>query len=572
MSNSVRTACSILILGAFCFTSVIAQQVPRNFNSTQPLVPSIGNGTSAQQNPAAPTAAEHCASVRTRISALQKYQTSYQKRFSLREKRSVEELIGALENDLANLCNGSSRVRAESSGVARAHAVYRSAPISLPAPPPIASRPAHAVVANLLQPLAEPSPTPSIDEQIKEMDEQIKLLAKKKELEAAQKALRDAVAANSEDVSDLQKETDLLTKRKAEVDAQKALLQSIFPSGTPKTIEGKITGSEALTLENQIIAYEAVDNITNGIGEQVLDAIPDAGNSRIIIHNAADLNSIVQYITLMNQLKQGIKVYDDLLKPRIVLPGESGSSALASALMAPQLASSVLSSVIDLISMFRTDTEFKATAVNIDNQALIGHVAKSLLAQKKNIQIYYPEIVPANILFMDDGDTLDIIEQLNTLLEKKSVAAQKVAEYEAQDDAHKKTNGLRLAIPKLKALNDQVDKINADLLRADDKGQTTPLNTLIKAERLKKAGHSANSYVLYVKALNSTGTTKLTKNLFTGSKMYHSGGAVISFILFDHQGAIVKSNTLHDYKGFIKVKSHEGTLHSNVPSSTSNGK
>lgn len=562
MSNSLRTASSILIIGTFCFMSVIAQQTPGNSSSARSHLPAIGNGTSGQQNPLA--AAEHCASVRTRILALQNYQTSYQKRFSLREKERVEKLIRALGNEFANLCNGSSPVRLESFRVVSSHATYEVASTKLPPSPPINSRQAHAVVARLPQPQAQPSPTPSTDEQIKEMDEQIKLLAKKKELETAQKALKDAVAAN-EDQSDLQKQTDLLTKKKAEVDAQKALLQSMFPSGTPKTIEGKIAGSEALTLENQIIAYEAVDNITNGIGEEVLNAIPDPDNSRIIIHNSADLNSIVQYITLMNQLKQAIKVYDELLKPRIVLPGESGSSGLASALMAPQLASSVLSSVIDLISMFRTDTEFKATTVNIDNQALIGHVAKSLLAQKKTVQIYYPEIVPANILFMDDGDTLDIIEQLNTLLEKKSMAAEKVAEYEAQDDAQKKANGLRLAIPKLKALNDQVDKINADLLRADDKGQTTPLNTLIKAERLKKAGNKANSYLLYVKALNTTGTTKLTKNLFTGSKMYHSGGAVISFILFDPQGAIVKSNTLHDYKGFIKVKSHEGTLHSNVP-------
>jgi len=142
---------------------------------------------------------------------------------------------------------------------------------------------------------------------------------------------------------------------------------------------------------------------------------------------------------------------------------------------------------------------------------------------------------------------------------KKQQAVFVVTTYDGQNEATQKTNPLRSNISALKAVNAIVEKLYADLQKTDDKGQAV-ISSLLKAELLKNLSKEPNSYTLYVKSVATAGTNKQTKNLFTGTKLYHSGGVIISYILFDNSGNAIAANTLHQYDGFVKIRSRDGTL------------
>jgi hypothetical protein len=70
-------------------------------------------------------------------------------------------------------------------------------------------------------------------------------------------------------------------------------------------------------------------------------------------------------------------------------------------------------------------------------------------------------------------------------------------------------------------------------------------------------------YVLNLKALESGGGVMSKSNLFSGTKVYFSGGAVATYALFQIDGNFVCSANLYDYDGYVREKDFQMKLRSN---------
>lgn len=86
---------------------------------------------------------------------------------------------------------------------------------------------------------------------------------------------------------------------------------------------------------------------------------------------------------------------------------------------------------------------------------------------------------------------------------------------------------------------------------------TSPLALFIKAEDLDKAMPDPESYWLEIKSVSAGGNNRTRKNLirfFTGAKLDHSGGIIVEYTLYDNTGAVVYSDKLSVYDGYLEPK------------------
>jgi hypothetical protein len=140
---------------------------------------------------------------------------------------------------------------------------------------------------------------------------------------------------------------------------------------------------------------------------------------------------------------------------------------------------------------------------------------------------------------------------LQGLAIRRSAAPGKLSEFEKANATEK--------IERLKAINSQYDQIAASLAAVDPASGLTSLSLLLRAEALAEKVRTGS--VLYFKVNASGGNNRTSRNIFTGTKISHSGGTVVSYILFEADGSIRRSGTKHQYTPYRKAE--------NIPSVTS---
>lgn len=129
-----------------------------------------------------------------------------------------------------------------------------------------------------------------------------------------------------------------------------------------------------------------------------------------------------------------------------------------------------------------------------------------------------------------------------------------------QDDAIKP---LKTDVDKIQAHVKLLTALNTRFLAFVDESVkvgangTSPLALFIKSEDLDGAMLHAESYWLEVKSVSAGGNNRTRKNLiryFTGPKLDHSGGVIVECTLYDNTGAVVYSDKLSVYGGYVEPK------------------
>jgi hypothetical protein len=215
------------------------------------------------------------------------------------------------------------------------------------------------------------------------------------------------------------------------------------------------------------------------------------------------------------------------------------------------LAVTAVKTLIDLIALFRTDTEIKSVEITLDDVALVALVAKEL---GPGIDVFDPQILPlglnsasfANSLVIKNLDGLQTARQNAHTAVDRAVAA---LETSSLDPEAKKAKAESLKEPLTNA-DTLFQTFRDGLLKVDEASGTSELARLLRAEILEASLQEQDSYLLYMKIVKAGGSNQVTRNLFRGSKLSHSGGVIVTYLLFRSDGAIAASDTLHDYSGF----------------------
>jgi hypothetical protein len=146
--------------------------------------------------------------------------------------------------------------------------------------------------------------------------------------------------------------------------------------------------------------------------------------------------------------------------------------------------------------------------------------------------------------------------QLGNLQDKDSLKAQ-IAGLKPTIDADKATlKALDTEIKTLTEINDRFQSFVDEFLKVGPSGSNA-LALFIKSEDIDQIMNSTTSYWLEIRSVTAGGNNRTRKNLiwfFAGARVDHSGGVVLEYTLYDHTGAVVKSDKLSRYEGYVEPK------------------
>jgi hypothetical protein len=345
----------------------------------------------------------------------------------------------------------------------------------------------------------------------------------------------------------LTKQAELLTKEKAEVVAEKDLIKAYLPTASATPLTGSATLDSNAVMESHFIAYKSMSEVAKYMGTKV------TGFKTLVVYNDRDVSGLQHYATVIAQLENLQKYYSELLKK----PSPQNPEAATAALLAPELATTMLKSVADVLAMFRTNTDIKGVSITIEEAAFVSQLKQHLTG----VTLMYPGLYPPNLLVAASTDSDSLMKMISNIFEQKVKADEIIKDYEASTD--KKAHPYRDRVTRFKAMNDQFDKFVAALTALDATTGASPMTNLVRAEKLHKTLKKGDSGMLYVKVMKAGGNNKITQNLFKGTKISHSGGVVVSYIIFNNSGEVALADTLYNYDGYLRIKSKEGTLTSN---------
>jgi len=138
------------------------------------------------------------------------------------------------------------------------------------------------------------------------------------------------------------------------------------------------------------------------------------------------------------------------------------------------------------------------------------------------------------------------------------------AELQAQIDAAKASiagkeaqiDVLDAEIELLTDLNARFQKFVDEFVKVDSNG-VNALALLVKSEDIDNAMREAESYWVEIQSVTAGGNNRTRKNLlryFSGPKIDHSGGVVVEYALYDKSGAVVYSDKVSCYEGYVEPK------------------
>jgi len=139
------------------------------------------------------------------------------------------------------------------------------------------------------------------------------------------------------------------------------------------------------------------------------------------------------------------------------------------------------------------------------------------------------------------------VEELKGEIKKQS---------DAIDPLEAGIKGLQAHIKLLTGLNTRFIAFVDESVKIGTNG-TSLLATFVKSQDLDLAMPGSESYWLEIKSVSAGGNNRTRKNLiryFTGAKLDHSGGIIVEYTLYENTGAVVYSDKLSVYGGYVEPK------------------
>lgn len=403
-----------------------------------------------------------------------------------------------------------------------------------------------------------------------------------------------------EDLKKLQDENKLLkgkidelTSEKARAETEKAVavarrdaILARLPASDTKALEGRTTADSAVVTGVQRQAHRALREVVARMAGAIFRLRP--GLKTVLLYHERDLTSLAQYRVVRNELDLLREGYDAAPLKVSRAPGPATAAMVEMAALAPAAVGAVLKSTADVLALFRTDVDYKGAAVSFDDASLAAEVARGLRrayasgAERGDIhdsdeparpgererrrgeggdgggdlEVIYSALSVPGLHDTAADRKSELIESLAEVAALREEAGIAVAAFDALEAAAKNADPGKERVARLKGLNARYDRLLTGLVQLDDKTNLTALAALLRGEMLSRKMRGGEGAVLFVKATGG-GENKTTRNLFTdiftGGRLYHSGTAVLTYLLFSNGGDLILSDVLTRTTAFVKA-------------------
>jgi hypothetical protein len=378
----------------------------------------------------------------------------------------------------------------------------------------------------------------------------------------------------------------------------------VTAASKPERLQGLTTIDDKVFLECEMLAYASIEIIAGKIAaemEAVTRPATDIGPVTVAETRAIATgprlvilvdDELLAALRLFASLKLQLSLFEKGFGGVAATPTETPRMAFAAPALALAGVTAAVEGVVDLLGLFRQDTQFSGRAVSIQETALYLELAHALRA--KSFEVRYPRLLtykasvdpqPSQTILTKLFERVfdarkQAVQRLRPLLQTVATLERDILErrreFEKADATREST--LTVEIQKLEAqLADARKNLDPDLVlfentdtqwnelqkglsRADQASALTPMQVVARAaDVLALFTPASAAYICYAKAIVAGGTMRIRRNLlqtiFHGETLEFSGGAVVSYALFDPTARVLVARThrhLMPFRGFME--------------------
>lgn len=416
----------------------------------------------------------------------------------------------------------------------------------------------------------------------KEIAEETAAIEKAK-ADALEDQLRARKAQLSLDQADKIAAQEADAKEQELADKRQTALATASKSLSDMSLKGAITdvSVSGVAIETSALTYRTLLPLTDRIVAEIKDIVPVRCKG-VLLADEALLSSFPAYQMAENSLKTLSQQYKTAINKAqndfVRLKGTAESGTKAGPATIPLVVNGI-AALASVAQAFKTQMSVVSSAITIDPLALQAALAHSWRSVPKNRQalVVYPGFVDGaaasdvgaavNELAANHDRAIDLQSDMTTWLNNRAVqdAADAAMQKAAKGAAKKKpatdpvalqkkqaVEGIAALLAQLKTIDTRVTQVIDTLNATSEQHPVSPLTQLIKIGfSIKKLRDGVPA--LTIKVVASGGNSLATNNLFTGAKLFHSGGAVLAYSLLDSDGAVLAGNVLDSHTGYVRM-------------------
>lgn len=391
-------------------------------------------------------------------------------------------------------------------------------------------------------------------------------------------------------------------KQQELADKRQAALATASKSLSDMSLKGAITDVSVtgVAIETSALTYRTLLPLTDRIVTEIKD-IKQVASNGILLADDALLSSLPAYQMAENSLKTLSEQYktaiDKAQNDFVLLKTTAESGTRAGSVTIPLVVNGI-AALASVAQAFKTQMSVVSSAITIDPLALQAALAHSWrrFPENRKALLVFPGFVDGaaasdvgavvNKLAADHDRAVDLQSDMTTWLNAHAVqdASDTVKQKSAKDTAKKKlaadpvsllkkqaVEGITSLLAQLKTIDTRVTQVIDTLNATSEQHPVSSLTQLIKLGfSIKKLRDGVPA--LNVKVVASGGNSLATNNLFTGAKLFHSGGVVLAYSLLGTDGAVLAGNVLDSHTGYVRMPrtpvSGLGNSWQQVPSGT----
>ncbi len=384
--------------------------------------------------------------------------------------------------------------------------------------------------------------------------------------------------------------TEIAEDKKKEAESLKETLKTKLPSSETKGLQGTVTINPNTGYYSEILAYEALQNCTKKIADNIFNKLSE--NDELIIIGQTNLAEEAVLWNFLNlKISDKTKELEELInKYKDYDPNSPSEGIFETLIVTP----AILGAVADITAFFKSDRTISYKEVHLNENALIAAVTQEihLRSEDKNIKMFLPN--------HDLTGKGGLIDKLNHLMEKRSELhqlriklskkfndesknkkeallkekneleqelehvkndSQKVKNLQEELENKKQSlNNLSLVesmLEEITTLLDQEIKAANDLIFAIAEKQSDSLSSLERVAGIEKIKNHQKAKILQLFIVSQAGEIITSSSSFLNTRIYYSGGAIISYFLTEQDGSYLDSGIERQFKKTKQKKTGE---------------
>lgn len=322
-----------------------------------------------------------------------------------------------------------------------------------------------------------------------------------------------------------------------------------------KPLEGKVSAAGTY-IETKLLANKLLNSLATKLVDKIFADMTINDNNCFVIYHTESIPLMEMCFALTFQLKAFEADLDavvaanlKLLTPENASQHEHGGTT---PLFIGLAASGILKTAADIFSLFRTDSTITNTELVKDETLVTGCFAEAFLKKKKG-KLYYPSAFPVTLF-----SSVDTTPSLIGLYTQVKLKGSEVAVLQQQLDVRVSgidsevalvTDPIKLVQLQAKRLDFSAGSVQLAGVKAaftqlesilfaiDQTTKSSLLSVLVHAEKLMELVSKENTYTIKLDT-DLSGSSIVRQNFFLGTSLKHAGGARLSCLILERDGAI----------------------------------